>query len=106
MGMLMNLNAFSLRDIQTAVALITAAESDGVMDILFVRKRLQEHILTKHAEMKKTKIHARIYPRVTDNDNDLQPKKCPSCKRGFLVKVTREDIFYYACSQCRYSKII
>ena len=100
----MNFNAYTGKELQHFLAMLNQCESAGVIDIRFVRQRLQNHI---NDGFKNNRVM-----RKTPNVVMKKYASCPSCESGLLigpypVKEGNEILSILRCSKkCGWSEVI
>ena len=93
MDVLMNLNAFSFRDIQNCMAILTVMEGMGIADIPAARLFLSEEIRRQAAASKPTYASVR-------------PITCPDCQTKMIHGCMLEGLNRRVCPACGYSVIV
>lgn len=105
----MNIEAFNKRDIQTFLALLNTAESEGISDIKVLRQRISDRLTDQ------SKAFKIAHPKARYNPHSLVvPKKCPHC--GLMMGVYEVDRqVLYICTNrqkgdahigCQYSEVL
>lgn len=98
---MLNLEGFSIRDLQNCLHLLTAAEADGITDARFLRARLSEVIERDRQTRSKTKRQNKLataklpMPRTTN---------CPSCGKMAVVESVVDGQRIGTCLTCRWSE--
>ena len=104
MGML---DAYTPRDLQTLLALLTQLEAVGITDIRFARARVARHVEQAARAGRRAAVQARRRMRARQRH---EYPICPSCGRGRLVPTCKaqevEGIKRVGCKECYYSKIV
>ena len=99
MGVLMKLDAFGLKDLQTTNALLNLFEAEGINDIRFVREQIERHISN-------SRLEARVEYTQFKSGQRKQPV-CPQCgsNRWRPNKDTNGEM-YVLCKDCQYSELL
>jgi len=104
MGVLMNLDGFKLKDVQTFLQLCQIAEAEGITDLRFVRQQLQRHIDRQFVVAIATKVKGK---RTGNMPPEIKAELCPSCGRKSLVPAAPlEGLQRVGCKPCGYSAVI
>ena len=117
---MLKFDTYSGRERQQFLSMLNQCESQGVTDIRFVRKALQESV---DGDFKNQRMSLSVEQRMEMLRRKKDQKKiedkvssgidvvCPSCKTGVLVERIREGVHYLGCVRnngygCGYSKEI
>ncbi len=99
---MLNFEAFTGRDLQNAIALLTICEREGIDTISVLKKEIEDHLQLrivvgkKHQKEVITKVH-----------KERQGYKCPMCDEGILLPIINaEKLLILGCKKCRYSEIM
>jgi hypothetical protein len=115
MGVLMSVNieVFSIKDIQHLSSLLSLFEAEGIFDIRFVRAEIEKHLHTKRSEIMRARVKGRKQDRA-DAKRYPAPKPCPEC--GITMRVYQVDgEFLQICTNgkkgekhigCQYSEVV
>lgn len=88
----MNIDVFTIRQLQDFMALISTLESEKVTDLRFVRQLIQEKITKDTTMIKRNVVQKKQQPN------------CPDC--GKRLKRHKVDNFaYLGCCNCPYSEV-
>lgn len=88
---MINLNAYSGRELQNFLAMLNQFESAGRTDIRFVREHMHNH------------IHK---GRLTKRRGGIAMKKCPECLSRMVPVATYDSNNILGCKVCRYSEMM
>jgi len=72
-------SAFSQKDIQNFINIATIAESEGIIDLRFLRQRLQEFLSESTREMVPKYSEKRAIRKI------FTPPKCPKCGSPLFI---------------------
>ena len=96
MGVLMNIDAYGLRDIQVFLALLNDCESSGATELSAIRDMLSRRVTARMGAVRRQR---RTVVK--------SARRCPSCGRGVLIgPYTVDRLQIMRCSvKCGYSEV-
>jgi len=102
---MLNLKAYTGKELQNFLAMLNQCETEGVADIRFVRQRINEYINT---ELLKSRVKNRKeYPELRYKVKKIVKGNCPACYSGVLRPVSNDEgLKIMGCPKCRYSEIV
>ncbi len=104
MGVLMvNLDAFKLRDIQVFIHVLNQCEIEGYSDIVVLRQRLYEHLA------RSTEVLGKVGRKIPGKiPGKIQYTVCPSCGAKSIVRQqVEEHLVINICKKpCGYSEVV
>lgn len=96
---MLNLNAYTNKELQHFLAMLNQSESRGVTDIRFVREKIQRHIESQYREQKIKVLRVKKVRKI-------ESITCPSCGQALMVPVlNNEGLNIIGCKKCRYSEV-
>jgi predicted RNA-binding Zn-ribbon protein involved in translation (DUF1610 family) len=100
---MLNFDAYNGKELQHFMSMLNQCESNGILDIRFVRERLQKHIDIRFRENRKYKVKKIEQSAITNENKQVIESNCPECGDSGWRLVKREGVSYYACPKCRLS---
>jgi len=102
---MLNFKSYTGRELQNFLAMLNQCETDGVVDIRFVRQRINEYI-NKDLIEKRVKSR-KEHPELRYKEKRVIKGDCPSCFSGVLKPVSNDEgLVIMGCAKCRYSEIV
>lgn len=103
--------AYNKKDLQTCKAILQQLESDGVVDLGFGIKKIEEFIhndLLQHRKVAATtrrRFAETGAKRPSSSSDVLETKTCPGCGAAMQMGKWLEGVRYNGCPQCYYSEV-
>ncbi len=104
---MVNLEVFSLKQLNNFKALLDAYASKGITDCIEINKSITEILNKSYKRVGKEKEYAEEKGIIMNSQPSPNKTVCPSCEKAILKPVLNQDnIKIIGCSVCRYSEII
>lgn len=100
---MVNLNSYKGGELQNFLALFNQFETAGVIEIRFVREKIEEHL---HSRLLQHRKHY-VKEKRKEKKKYAQLSKCPFCEKNTMLQVPNdENLIIFECRKCLYSKIM